>query len=180
MRVSDAITGRQSIRAFLSERPVDDEQIEALLTIAGRAPSGSNIQPWHVYIVRGETKHRITEACTTRYLSGDEGEYEYHYYPGNGGSPILAGAARPDSVSMVSWVLTAKMSRPYRAIVLRTMRSSERLSGYFLRLIETWSRAAGSITACSSNHLCWPQERQAWRAVRRRPSAPTTIASCRF
>ena len=89
MRVSDAITGRQSIRAFLSERSVDDEQIEALLTIAGRAPSGSNIQPWHVYIVRGETKHRITEACTTRYLSGDEGEYEYHYYPREWRQPYI-------------------------------------------------------------------------------------------
>ena len=89
MRVSDAITGRQSIRAFLSERPVDDEQIEALLTIAGRAPSGSNIQPWHVYIVRGETKHRITEACTTRYFSGDEGEYEYHYYPREWRQPYI-------------------------------------------------------------------------------------------
>lgn len=89
MRVSDAITGRQSIRAFLSERPVDDEQIEALLTIAGRAPSGSNIQPWHVYIVRGDTKHRITEACTTRYLSGDEGEYEYHYYPREWRQPYI-------------------------------------------------------------------------------------------
>ena len=83
----------------------------------------------------------------------------------NGASPTLAVVARLDSVSMVSWVLTGKMSRPYRAIVLRTMRSSERLSGYFLRLIETWSRAAGSITACSSNHLCWPQERQAWRVA---------------
>ena len=73
MKVSEAIVGRQSIRAFLSNRPVSDEQIEALLTIAGRAPSGSNIQPWHAYIVRGERKDRITQACSARYLSGDEG-----------------------------------------------------------------------------------------------------------
>ena len=63
MRVSDAITGRQSIRAFLSDKAVSDEQIEALLTVAARAPSGSNIQPWHVYVVRGESKDAITEAC---------------------------------------------------------------------------------------------------------------------
>ena len=81
MRVSEAIVGRQSIRAFLSDKPVTDDQIKALLNIAGRAPSGSNIQPWHVYVVRGETKARITDACEARYLSGDEGEYEYHYYP---------------------------------------------------------------------------------------------------
>ena len=81
MRISEAIVGRQSIRAFLPDEPVSDEQIESLLSVAGRAPSGSNIQPWHVYVVRGETKARITDACEARYLSGDEGEYEYHYYP---------------------------------------------------------------------------------------------------
>lgn len=81
MRVSDAITGRQSIRAFLTENAVTDEQIEALLNVAARAPSGSNIQPWHVYVVRGERKDAITEACSARFLSGDEGAYEYHYYP---------------------------------------------------------------------------------------------------
>ena len=81
MRVSEAIVGRQSIRAFLPDKPVSDEQIQSLLSVAGRAPSGSNIQPWHVYVVRGETKACITEACEARYLSGDEGEYEYHYYP---------------------------------------------------------------------------------------------------
>ena len=81
MRVSDAITGRQSIRAFLTENAVTDEQIEALLNVAARAPSGSNIQPWRVYVVRGERKDAITEACSARFLSGDEGAYEYHYYP---------------------------------------------------------------------------------------------------
>ena len=81
MRVSDAITGRQSIRAFLSEKAVTDEQIEGLLNVAARAPSGSNIQPWHVYVVRGERKAAITEACSARFLNGDDGAYEYHYYP---------------------------------------------------------------------------------------------------
>ena len=89
MRVSDAITGRQSIRAFLSDKAVSDEQIEALLTVAARAPSGSNIQPWHVYVVRGESKDAITEACSARYLSGDEGAYEYHYYPRAWREPYL-------------------------------------------------------------------------------------------
>ena len=81
MRVSDAITGRQSIRAFLSDKTVSDEQVASLLNVAARAPSGSNIQPWHVYVVRGERKAAITEACSARFLNGDEGAYEYHYYP---------------------------------------------------------------------------------------------------
>lgn len=89
MRVSEAITGRQSIRAFLTDRPISDEQIESLLNVAGRAPSGSNIQPWQVYVVRGERKDRITEACSNRFLFGDEGAYEYHYYPKNWREPYI-------------------------------------------------------------------------------------------
>ena len=89
MRVSEAIIGRQSIRAFLADRPVSDEQIELLLNVAGRAPSGSNIQPWQVYVVRGERKACITEVCSNRFLSGDEGAYEYHYYPKNWREPYI-------------------------------------------------------------------------------------------
>ena len=75
MRVSEAIVGRQSIRAFLGDRPVSNETIEALLNVAGRAPSGSNI--------------RITEACSARFLAGDEGEYEYYYYPREWRQPYI-------------------------------------------------------------------------------------------
>ncbi|EAW39603.1 Nitroreductase [marine gamma proteobacterium HTCC2080] len=81
MNVSEAIAGRQSIRAFDSDREVTSEVITSILTTAGRAPSGSNIQPWHVYVVTGAAKNRISDACKARYLSGDEGESEYHYYP---------------------------------------------------------------------------------------------------
>ena len=81
MKVSEAISGRQSIRAFDSERPVARETILEILSTAGRAPSGSNIQPWHVYVVSGEIKEQITRVCSERYLSGDEGDAEYHYYP---------------------------------------------------------------------------------------------------
>ena len=81
MDVSQAIEGRQSIRSFDARRDVAGTLITSILGTASRAPSGSNIQPWHVYVVTGAAKNRITEACTARYLSGDEGESEYHYYP---------------------------------------------------------------------------------------------------
>ena len=116
MRVSEAIIGRQSIRAFLADRPVSDEQIELLLNVAGRAPSGSNIQPWQVYVVRGERKACITEVCSNRFLSGDEGAYEYHYYPKNWREPYigrrrqtgfglygLLGVDRKDTVSVQNY-----------------------------------------------------------------------------
>ncbi len=89
MRVTEAIIGRQSIRSFLGDRPVNDELIDDLLNTAARAPSGSNIQPWHVYIVRGDHKARITQVCSDRYLAGDEGVPEYHYYPREWRQPYI-------------------------------------------------------------------------------------------
>ena len=89
MNVSEAIEGRQSIRAFDSDREVTREVITSILTTAGRAPSGSNIQRWHVYVVTGAAKNRISDACKARYLSGDEGESEYHYYPQTWRQPYI-------------------------------------------------------------------------------------------
>ena len=40
-------------------------------------------------MVRGERKACITEVCSNRFLSGDEGAYEYHYYPKNWREPYI-------------------------------------------------------------------------------------------
>jgi nitroreductase len=51
--VTEAVLARRSVRAFLP-RPVEAGLIEALLGLASRAPSGGNLQPWHVDVVTGE------------------------------------------------------------------------------------------------------------------------------
>lgn len=81
MDVIEAITGRQSIRAFQREKPVPQDVIEAILGAAGRAPSGSNIQPWQVWVATGEKRDAIADACFERHQRGDNGEQEYNYYP---------------------------------------------------------------------------------------------------
>jgi len=81
MHVHEAITGRQSIRAFDQHKPVSDDIIESILHIAGRAPSGSNIQPWQVWVATGDKRREIAEACLARHQLGDEGQQEYNYYP---------------------------------------------------------------------------------------------------
>ena len=45
--VDEAITSRRSIRGFLPT-PVPREDIESILGVASRAPSGTNTQPWKV------------------------------------------------------------------------------------------------------------------------------------
>jgi nitroreductase len=55
MTVEEAVAGRRSIRAFLP-KPVPRELIERVLAIAGRAPSGSNVQPWRVWVLQGAAR----------------------------------------------------------------------------------------------------------------------------
>ncbi len=68
MTVAEAIRGRQSIRAFL-DTPVPRPLIERILKTAGRAPSGSNIQPWKAHVLQGEAKRRF-ERRYSRALRG--------------------------------------------------------------------------------------------------------------
>ena len=81
--VDQAITSRRSVRAFLST-PVAREDIEAILDVARRAPSGSNTQPWKVYVLTGESKARLSESVLTAYDHPEADTLhreEYPYYP---------------------------------------------------------------------------------------------------
>ena len=51
--VDEAITTRKSIRAFKPD-PVAPETIKHILDVAARAPSGTNIQPWKVYVLAAQ------------------------------------------------------------------------------------------------------------------------------
>ncbi len=89
--VDEAITSRRSIRAFLPT-PVTREDIEALLRVASRAPSGSNTQPWKVYVLTGETQRRLSDEILDAYLDPAqvaEHQEEYHYYPQQWVSPYV-------------------------------------------------------------------------------------------
>ena len=53
MDVYEAVRSRRSVRAF-DGRAVPREALCRVLAAAAWAPSGSNMQPWHVYVVTGE------------------------------------------------------------------------------------------------------------------------------
>ena len=89
--VDAAITSRRSMRAFLPT-PVAREDIEAILNVAARAPSGTNIQPWRVYVLTGERKTQLSEAILAAYLDPQEAARhteEYNYYPREWKSPFI-------------------------------------------------------------------------------------------
>jgi nitroreductase len=80
LSVADAITGRRSTRAYL-DKPVPRATIEKILSIAARAPSGSNIQPWRVWVLQGAARGKLVERLTRLLAAGDPGRREYNYYP---------------------------------------------------------------------------------------------------
>ncbi|RTL53080.1 MAG: nitroreductase [Rhodocyclaceae bacterium] len=85
----EAIASRRSVRGFLST-PVSRETVEDILALAARAPSGSNIQPWHVYVCSGAARRQVSDAINAAYAAGGEGhEEEYHYYPKQWREPYL-------------------------------------------------------------------------------------------
>ena len=93
--VDAAITSRMSARAFLPT-PVPRETIEHLLQLASRAPSGTNTQPWKVYVLQGASRDSLVEKCCAAHdaLRADPSlavEYreEYDYYPEKWVSPYI-------------------------------------------------------------------------------------------
>src|SRR5205085_11224203 len=93
MTVEEAVAGRRSIRAFLP-KPVPRELIERVLAIAGRAPSGSNVQPWRVWVLQGAARDEIVREGVARYDRNEVSKREGDYFPVKWGEPYL-GRRRP-------------------------------------------------------------------------------------
>jgi nitroreductase len=101
--VDAAIGSRRSIRAFLPT-PVAREDIEAILAVAARAPSGTNTQPWKVHVLQGGAKERFSAAILAAYADPEQARShteEYAYYPREWVSPFI------DRRRKVGWDLYA-------------------------------------------------------------------------
>jgi nitroreductase len=93
--VDQAITSRMSARAFTAQ-PVPREVLMQLLELAARAPSGTNTQPWKVYVLQGQSRDTLVEKVCAAH---DEiranpdlaAEYRepYDYYPEKWVSPFI-------------------------------------------------------------------------------------------
>ena len=62
------VRSRKSLRAFKPD-PVPQEVLTTLLATAARSPSGTNMQPWQVYVVQGASRERlVAETCAAHDL----------------------------------------------------------------------------------------------------------------
>ncbi|WP_426256122.1 nitroreductase [Sphingomonas sp. DC2300-3] len=80
MDVRQAVAARRSVRGFL-DTPVPLAQLRDLAEAAARAPSGGNLQPWHVQIVQGDAMARLKAIMADRLASGASETPAYAIYP---------------------------------------------------------------------------------------------------
>jgi nitroreductase len=86
--------------------PVERSDIEALLAVAARAPSGSNTQPWKVKVVTGAALKQLSDEILKAYLDPEQSALhteEYNYYPKQWVAPYV------DRRRKVGWDLYALM-----------------------------------------------------------------------
>ena len=94
--VDAAIENRFSARAFLPA-PVPRDTLEDILRVASRAASGTNAQPWKVYVLQGAPKDELVQkVCAAHDQLRQHPELEtkyradYDYYPRHWVDPYLA------------------------------------------------------------------------------------------
>lgn len=93
--VDAAIQSRMSVRAF-TDQAVPKELIAAILEVASRAPSGTNTQPWKVYVLQGASRDDLVNKVCAAHdalradpsLAADYAE-AYDYYPTKWVSPYI-------------------------------------------------------------------------------------------
>lgn len=117
--VSEALATRISVRDFLPT-PVPGALIREVLAKASRAPSGGNVQPWHIDVLAGEPLAEFKAIMHQRLaevLAGDRSETpEYDIYPPNLWPPYrdyrfelgedmyrLLGIPREDKAARLRW-----------------------------------------------------------------------------
>jgi nitroreductase len=93
--VDAALQSRFSARAYL-DKPVERSVLEALLDVAKSAASGTNTQPWKVYVLQGATKDSLVAAACAEHdaVRADPSRAQAHqeaydYYPTQWVSPYI-------------------------------------------------------------------------------------------
>lgn len=81
--VDEIINSRRSIRAFLP-KAVNQDDVREILQVSVRAPSGSNTQPWKVYVLTGNKLQQLITSVLAAHNDLDVSKThieQYNYYP---------------------------------------------------------------------------------------------------
>ena len=100
MQFDEVMLGRRSIRGYKPD-PVPRALIEEVLTLAMRAPTSMNTQPWNFYVITGEPLARIRQGNTERILAGVPDSREFRR------GEAFAGAHRERQIGVAKQLFTA-------------------------------------------------------------------------
>ena len=148
--VAEAIRSRHSVRHFLPT-PVAPATVREILEIASHTPSGSNLQPWTVFVLTGRTLASLGSDMRAAYLADEPGHVrDYKYYPAELPEPFLS-RRRACGWSLYNTLGIVKGDKPRM--------KAQRSTNYDFFLAHRWAwcspstqrlrSAAGSITAAS-------------------------------
>lgn len=116
MYFDDVILGRRSIRGYKPD-PVPRALIEEILSLAMRAPSSMNTQPYSFYVIAGDVLDRIRAGNTERMVAGVPQSREFRTGVAFAGAHrerqvgvakqlfAAMGIARDDQAARQDWVL---------------------------------------------------------------------------
>lgn len=171
--VSQALESRITVRRFL-DTPVPDEVLKRLLTKALRSPSGGNLQPWKLHVLRGSALRALVDDGLERSSKGQIEHPTYEAYPKNLWEPqrswryklgedmyALLNLSREDKAGRIQWLL--ENMKFFHAPVGIIITGHTRLGmpqhldiGLFLQSLMLLAREEGLHTASQGFWRHWP------------------------
>lgn len=76
--LADAVRWRRSVRGYL-DKEVPQDILESIFSLAQRAPSNCNIQPWKVFVASGQLKNTIRDKLVENVIRGVPFDSDYEY-----------------------------------------------------------------------------------------------------
>lgn len=78
--VTGAVSARRSVRAFTADE-VPTDVLQSILTTALQAPSGGNLQPWHIHVLAGDALARVRARMAEAGAGGTREDPSHAVYP---------------------------------------------------------------------------------------------------
>lgn len=171
--VTEALETRITVRAFL-DKPVPDDILRGILEMSMRSPSGGNLQPWKIHVMRGNTLAAFKADAKAKTLSGKLEEPSHPAYPADLWEPHRSwryklgmdmydkiGVARDDKMGRMMWL--ANNATFFDAPVGLIITGDKRLEmpqhmdiGILIQSIMLLAREAGLHTAPQGWWRNWP------------------------
>jgi len=80
MSLTNILENRSSIRAFI-DKPIKENTLKQIFTLAQNSISNCNVQPWQSFVVSGETKNKLKKALLKHIMAGEQPKPEFDWTP---------------------------------------------------------------------------------------------------